>query len=109
MTRGVGARYEPTFLYCGEYRVVKTYRFSVENVLNVKSKISAFQNIQKNSKQLSIEKVTKDLVFDFRIQNFHVTFTMYGIHGYPCSTHVWYTWYMHGKCNVTFLNLKVRH
>ena len=86
--------------------MVETYRFSVENMLNVKSKISAFQNIQKYRKRLSIEKVTKDLVSDFRIQKSHVTFTMYipyivpmyGIHGN-----------MHGKCNVTFLNPKVRH
>ena len=47
MPRGYGYGAEPTFLYCGEYRVGKTYRFSAENVLNVKSKFSAFQNIQK--------------------------------------------------------------
>ena len=41
---GYGYGAEPTFVYCGEHRVVVTYSFSVENVLNVKSKISAFQN-----------------------------------------------------------------
>ena len=41
---GYGYGAEPTFLYCGEYRVVETYRFSAGSVLNVKSKISAFQN-----------------------------------------------------------------
>ena len=90
--RGVWVRCRTTFLYCGEYRVVETYRFGVENVLNVKSKISAFQNIQKIWKRLSIEKVTKDLVSDFRIQKSHVTFTMH----VPCmvymGTDVWYTW-----------------
>ena len=92
VTRGYGYGAEPTFLYYGEYKVVEYSRFSVENVLNVKSKNSDFQNIQKIWKRLSIEKVTKDLVFDFRIQNFHVTFTMYTIHGYPCMVYMVHAW-----------------
>ena len=56
-----------------------------------KSKVSAFQNIQKIWKRLSIENITKDLVSDFRIQKSHVTFTMH----VPCipymGTDVWYT------------------
>ena len=57
--------------------MAETYRLSAENVLNVKRKISAFQNIQKLWKRLSIEKVTKDLVSDFQIQKSHVAFTMH--------------------------------
>ena len=65
---GYGYGAEPTFLHSGGYGVVKTYHFSVKNVLNVKSKISAFQNIQIFGKRLSIEKVTKKLVLDCRDQ-----------------------------------------
>ena len=109
VTRGVWVRCWTTFLYCGEHRVVKTNRVSVENVLNMKSKISAFLNIQNFWKRLSIEKVTKDLVSDFRIQKSHVTFTMH----VPCIPYMGTTWVpmygIHGKCNVKILNPKVKH
>ena len=96
--RGVWVRCRTTFLYCGEYRVVETYRFGVENVLNVKSKISAFQNIQKIWKRLSIEKVTKDLVLDFPIQKSHVAFTMH----VPCIPYISMMYGIHGT-NTTWL------
>ena len=89
LTRGVWLRCKTTFLYCGEYRAPQTYRFSVENVLNVKSKISAFQNIQKFWKRLSIEKVTKDLVTNFRIQKSHVAFTMFVLCMYGYMVDAW--------------------
>ena len=60
---GLGSKL--TFQTAGELEAEQLHRFLCGNVLNVKSKISAFQNTKNLWKWLIIEEDTTDFVSDF--------------------------------------------
>ena len=86
---GYGYGAKPTFLYCGEYRVVETCSFSVENVLIVKRKFSGFQKHPKNFKTVDYWKSYKR----FSVGLSDTKMSRYIYHtSYPCMVYMVHAW-----------------